>query len=146
MHWRKTLVEKWNWLNCLQQVCAEEGSALISLPLLWGVERKALQSMKSKTLHGKRSLWTISLQIRVLEWDRMSETPKKSLRQSEGMNLEESVSKKATKSCEYKNKLVGTEDTPLSGPEIKDWEWQSWKIVPSQSLPSRQESFLLHHY
>lgn len=53
MHWRKTLVEKWNWLNCLQQVCAEEGSALISLPLLWGVERKALQSMKSKTLHGK---------------------------------------------------------------------------------------------
>lgn len=62
----------------------------------------------------------------------MREAPKKPLRQSEGMYLEESVSKRFTKSCEHKNKLMGAEDTPLSGPENKDWEWQSWKILPSE--------------
>lgn len=78
--------------------------------------------MKSKTLHGKLVHYGQFL-YRYMFWNEtMSETLKKPLRQSEGMNLEESVSKKATKSCEYKNKLVGTEDTPLSGPEIKDWE------------------------
>lgn len=64
----------------------------------------------------------------------MRETPKKPLRQREGMYLEESVSKRVTKSCEYKNKLLGTGDSPWSGPEIKDWEWQSGRF-PHQFTP-----------
>lgn len=69
----------------------------------------------------------------------MREEPKKNpLRQTEGMYLEESVSKRFTKSCECKNKLMETEDTSSSGPENKDWQWQKWKMLPSDNFPKRE--------
>lgn len=83
-------------------------------PALRGGEKSFPEHEKQKTVWKSCSLWTISSQIIFFKMrQNKGRNQRNHWEQSEGMYLEESVNKRVTKSWEYKNKLMGTEETPF---------------------------------
>lgn len=146
MYWRKILVEKWNWLNCLQQVCGENG--LHWFPCFEGWGEKLCRAWKAKAcienLFIMENFFTDNLFWNGTEWGRNQKKPHWD--RLKGCIWRNQSAKDSPKAVNARTSSWKQRIHPHLGLKTRIGNGRAGRCSHQIISPKEKELFLLHHY